>query len=192
MYNSKVAELSPLEADLRKFLGSCMKRYWHSFVEPAVGSTMGAADMSFLFPGANFPMPVEVKTATVLAGTPRRLRPSKIRPVQILWHEQLARHGGLSCFLMGVPVPKPYRGFKVYALGDCSRHTLLGWKDGFLPQQLVKIIDPIETPANIYYLNTAAWKAHMMAHSRHLSPVALGQPHQPSAEPAGAPKRAAL
>jgi hypothetical protein len=165
------------EQDLRRWLNGRLGNTWKTWVEPTAGSTMGTPDLLILLPGQALPLPVELKVALVVRD---RLRPFHVRPAQIRWHEELARSGGKSCFLFGVPSSI---GWTAYVLASPRLSILRSWRSGF-PSDMVTCVarpaNPVLGVASLV-LDLDAWKTCM----------ALGQPHTPTEDVAGALKRAA-
>ena len=139
MHNSLVARRVP-EREFRKWLSGRLASSWHAWVEPTAGSTTGFPDLLLLLPGERLPLPVELKVAWVVRD---RLRPLHLRPAQIRWHDTLARAGGRSCLLFGIPSEI---GFTAYVLPDCRLATLRSWRQGF-PGGLVTCVARPANPA---------------------------------------------
>ena len=160
------------ESSLRVWLRQRLASAWHSFVEPSIGSTMGCPDLLLLLPGEQYPLPVELKVALVVRD---QLRPTKLRPSQIRWHDQLARAGGRSCLLLGVPSPI---GWTAYVLPDCRLEVLRRWRSGFPGGAVTCVARPADPRIGVasLVLDLHGWKRCM----------ALAQPRPLAAEPAGA------
>jgi hypothetical protein len=111
----------------------------------------------------NLLLPVELKLATRVRGDwgrgpvdpavfPDRIKPRDLRPVQIQWHDNLARAGAKSCLLLGVP--QPSGGFHCWLQPNCGHGSLKHWRKGFdVPSLLL-----VATDAG---LNTVEWKRRM-------------------------------
>ena len=167
MHNSLVVG-PPTEQKFRFWLKQRLASTWHSFIEPSVGSSIGTPDLLILLPGYRLPLPVELKVA-YRGGHLIRVR--RVRPTQILWHDTLARAGGRSCFLVGVPASHGM-GFEAWLLPDCRAEVLRRWSHGLPWDTLVQVSDGGA-------LDFDMWKVTM----------ALGQPRQGSQDVAGAEKR---
>jgi len=137
-----------------------LKGEWICFVQPSIGSTIGAADMSVLVPGLGLSLPVELKVAaiwpkeeskmlkvpdgqgnvdcSIVEGKPERLRPSYMRPAQISWHDKLQRAGGKSRFLFGVYWVDD-EAWDAWILDDCRQETLKDWKAGLGFERLMRV-----------------------------------------------------
>jgi len=61
----------------------------------------------------------------------------------------------------------------------------MGWKDGYPLEQLHLVAEDNRLDLDAWWQGPRAWWQEQLASA------ALGQPHQPAAEPAGAIKRAA-
>jgi hypothetical protein len=103
---------------------------WSSIVAPGLGSTHGAADLLVLVPGTRLCLPVELKIATLRGD---RIRPLKVRPQQIAWHDGLQRAGGWSRMVLGI---RDGIGWHVWVLDDCRAEVLAGWRKGWLAADL--------------------------------------------------------
>jgi hypothetical protein len=154
-----------------------------------------------LVPGTALYVPIELKLAEVRAILPRRLkretpagwehtitrggnivRPSRLRPSQIAWHDGFVRAGGYSRLVVATLLA---RGWCAWVIDRPGREQLMGWKDGYPLEQLHLVAEDNRLDLDAWWQGPRAWWQEQLASA------ALGQPHQPAAEPAGAIKRAA-
>lgn len=169
------------ERAFREWLRVRWGKAFPSFVEPSRGSTVGMADVMLQLPGNELLLPVELKIGVKM--TKRnvgRIRPQNMRAEQISWHNELARSGGRSCLLLGVPQGREekWRGrFKVYLQPRCHLGVLRHWRKGWeVGPQFIAGLTCLSNDLN--QLDLELWKTCM----------ALGQPRPASQEPAGAEK----
>ena len=126
-------------------------------MEPTAGSTTGMPDILILLPGQALPLPVELKVARVVRD---RLRPSHVRPAQVRWHEELARSGGKSCLLLGVPSSI---GWTAYVLASPRLDVLRSWRSGFPAGTVTCVARPANPAIGVasLVLDLAGWKRCM-------------------------------
>lgn len=156
---------------------------WHTNIQPALGATMGAADMMVMNRHTKAIHPVELKVGRLVGWDPKqrrhtRLRPSRIRPAQIAWLDRLQRAGNGSRLVIGVmdDVRDFNADWDVWYTDDCSQAALKDWPAGFPLDRLVQV-----TTHGTFAM--AAWERGLFGPQ---TPVALGLPAQPFPEPAGA------
>jgi hypothetical protein len=68
---------------------------------------------------------------------PLRITPDDLRPLQIKWHDDLARAGGKSCLLMGVLLQSG--GYECWVQPRCWHEVLRYWRKGFEINSLTRI-----------------------------------------------------
>jgi len=69
----------------------------------------------------------------------RVLRPSRIRPAQIAWHDELQRAGGKSRMIFGVRDDDGRAQWEVWFTDDCSVEFLRHWLKGFELSDLTRL-----------------------------------------------------
>lgn len=179
-----MGHLGATEQSFRSWLKLRWGRSFASFVEPSGGSTVGMPDVMLQFPGCELLLPVELKIGVDMTGkNAGRIRPRELRAEQIGWHDALARSGGKSCLLLGVPqgLKWKWRGrFIVYVQPRCNHAVLREWRKGWpIGKQFLGGLTRVTTSLN--ELDLDAWKTCM----------ALGQSHPASQEAAELKKKTA-
>ena len=117
------------ELQLKGWLVNALQGTWIDVISPGAGSTFGYPDLGMLVPGTSLYMPIELKLAEVKATSKRvvkkgvffrdvahpdgdyryetipaenRVRPSRLRPSQVAWHDGFTRAGGYSRLVLAV------------------------------------------------------------------------------------------
>lgn len=119
------------ESEFKKYFREKLNM-WSNALEPRSGSTMGYPDVLVLV-GDRF-LPIEMKIGERVGWT---IVPREIRPVQIAWHENLWRAGGISMVLVGYQDEYGWQGF---ALQDARKITLQRYRDGYAFSHCLPII----------------------------------------------------
>jgi hypothetical protein len=141
-----------VETSFQRWLARRWGRIWHSYIEPASGSTIGTPDVMVLLPGQCLVLPVELKMTVCMRED--RLKPHYLRPAQIQWHDGLARRGGLTCLLLAEPLIDG--GFRCWVQPNCRHEVLKDWRQGFPIESLTCVFNETDI-----VLNYSAWKACM-------------------------------
>jgi len=157
-----------LESELpaKNLKSAASRRRWVSKIEPSLGSTHGAADALAMNRFTRETIAVEFKMAKLislngsnarkyvarpdlssgedvpvyqLSTEGRVLRPSRIRPSQIAWHDELQRAGGKSRMIFGVRDDDGRAQWEVWFTDDCSAEFLRHWSSGFELSDLTRI-----------------------------------------------------
>lgn len=124
------------ETALRKWLRASLPSGVCTFTQPGLGGTVGQPDVLVIVQPSGLLAPIELKVAEPLSNG--RLRPHRILPVQIAWHDAHSRAGGCSFVLLGVPGDEDGQ-WECWLLDHCRAEVLSGWRRGFSPADLTLV-----------------------------------------------------
>lgn len=182
---------------LKGWLLNSLQEVWCDSINPGAGATFGFPDIGLLVPNTPIYMPVELKLAEIKhtpekhwdildvrepsgraqGVTPARddIRPVRLRPNQIAWHDGFTRAGGYSRLAMGL---KTDAGWRLWIMDRPQQHQLKDWKKGFPEHRFLKVAEAGQLDLDLWWHGPLVWW--------HDRAAALRQPRQPPAELAGA------
>jgi hypothetical protein len=190
------------ELEFKGWLLNALQGTWTDTISPGSGSTFGFPDIGVIVPGTPLYLPIELKLAEVKATASRhvrrtmsdgvvvnslippenRVRPSRLRPSQIVWHDGFTRAGCYSRIVLGARMAD---GWDAWVIDRPHVEQLRNWKDGFLLEHLPLVAT--ESRLNL----RAWWDGPLFWWQDHVMRMAVAHPRLGAPEPADAIKRAA-
>ena len=161
------------ELQFKGWLENELKGTWVDTISPGSGSTFGYPDIGMLVPGTAIYMPVELKHAEVkftpskhvkrlvadgwehtIIPEEKKIRPSRLRPTQIAWHDGFTRAGGYSRIVLANMQPE---GLLVWVIDQPEQAHLKKWKDGFRPDELLLVAEESKLDLDAWWRGPLHW-----------------------------------